>query len=403
MKRLLAPLLVCCVAFAASTTASGLADARHPQAGQTPTDPIQLGRIKLAREKLATALWNANADAISAAETDLRKVLGPFAGVPETAESLNKKGKKASRPSVTDYRKLSERMFKLGSGSEKAKNNQMELRDAAYLAIGLLAMAEARLPDAAAYRTQAAVELDYLISKQAAEGYFPYPASPAAPEHLQRRAAKVAKDHPDKVKDGFLYVQADGTQFDTGCAAYALAYGYQVLKDERFLNSARKAGDWALTFSLSPNWNYNSFSVWQLAKIGGVTGERRYVDGAIRIAKLGILPGQMESGRWSDQHNAKSVYHWIMVRGLVELVRVLPADHPDRNMIRDKTKLAVQSRVDDILRHGGVNQVSALVALTESLDVFGANSGWEAALAEVGGISPYSAGVYARRRAAVTK
>jgi hypothetical protein len=49
----------------------------------------------------------------------------------------------------------------LGSGSEEAKKNRMEIRTSAYLAIGLLAMVEAKLPDAIEYRKLAAIELDY--------------------------------------------------------------------------------------------------------------------------------------------------------------------------------------------------------------------------------------------------
>ena len=371
-----------------------------PKPGQRPTDPRQQARIMAARQDLASAMRKADLDAIVAAEAEVRRSLGSFAGVPEDPEELTLPGTKASRPTATDFRKLTARMATLASGSDHAKNNRMELRQVAYLAIGLLAMSEAKLPDEAEYRKQAAIELDYLISKQAAEGYFPYPADPIAPPHLQRAAAKAAQEHPHKVHGGFVYLDADGAQFDTGCASFALAYGYQSLKDERFLKAAREAGDWALAFPLSANWNYNSFSVWQLAKLAEVTGERKYRDGAVRLAKLGVLPGLMDNGRWSDQHNAKAVYHWIMVRSLVALLRVLPSEDGNAKVIRSKTRLAVQARVEDVLRDGGGNSVLAYVGLAEALEFFGPEEKWERALAEIGGSNPYSAGVYARRHAA---
>lgn len=121
---------------------------------------------------------------------------------------------------------------------------------------------------------QAAIELDYLIVKQSDEGYFPYPAAPIAPTHLQMLAAKTAREHPDKVKGGFIYIALDGVQFDTGFAARALASGFRLLHEEQFLKAACNAGKWAVRFPLSPNWNYNSFSVWQLAKLADVTGDR---------------------------------------------------------------------------------------------------------------------------------
>ena len=372
----------------------------NPFPGQTPTDPQQLARIKAARGRLATALRGGEPAAIATAEAEVRQALGPYAGVPEAAEKLNPRGTKAPRPSPADYRKLTERMSTLASGSDRAKANRMELRNAAYLAIGLLAMVEADLPDASAYRKQAATELDFLVARQAPEGFFPYPADPVAPPHLQAAAKQFAREHPEKVRNGFIYADEDGAQFDTGCAAYALGYGYQVLKQDRFLKAARKAGDWALRFPLSPNWNYNSFSVWHLAKLAEVTGERQYRDGAVRLATLGVLPGQMENGRWSDQHNARAVYHWIMVRGLTALVRVLPEGDPQAKAIRDKTRLAVEARVNDVLRDGGSNDDQAYVALADALEVLGPNEQWERALAEVGGTNPYSSGIYARRKAA---
>jgi len=371
-----------------------------PRPGQRPTDPQQQARIMVARQDLASAMRTADLHLILASEAEVRRALGSFAGVPEDPEELAPPGTKASRPTATDFRKLTARMASLASGSKHAKKSRMELRQAAYLAIGLLAMSEAKLPDAAEYRKQAAIELDYLISKQAAEGYFPYPADPIAPPHLRRTAAKAAREHPDKVDGGFIYLDADGVQFDTGCASFALAYGYQTLGEERFLKAAREAGDWALACPLSANWNYNSFSVWQLAKVAEVSGERKYLEGAVKLATLGVLPGLMENGRWSDQHNAKAVYHWIMVRGLVALLRVLPSEDEDAAFIRSRARLAVQARVEDVLRDGGGNSVQAYVGLAEALEFFGPEEPWERALAEIGGNNPYSAGVYARRHAA---
>lgn len=371
-----------------------------PKPGQRPIGKAQLDMMKSARQRLAVAIAKEDAKLIAAAEAEFRKAVGVYAGVPEDEEDLRAKDSTAPRPTKSDFEKLTRSMAGLASGSDYAKKNRMELRGSAYLAIGLLAMAEADLPDAAAYRKQAAIELDYLISKQAAKGFFPYPANPVAPPHLQTAAALAARAHPDKVKDGFIYLDADGAQFDAGCCSYALGYGYQLLKEDRFLQAARKAGDWALTKPLTVNWNYNSFSVWQLAKLYEVTKEKKYLDGAVRITRLGVLPGQMDNGRWSDQHNAKRVYHWIMVRSLVALLQVLPDDHTDRKGIWEKTVLAVEARVDATLRDGGGKEVQAYVALTEALDYFGPNERWEKALVQTGSVSPYSAGVFARSQAA---
>jgi hypothetical protein len=352
-----------------------------------------------ARDALARALRLEDAAAIRASEAAVRRALGPFAGVPEVAETPNPPGTIAPRPSSDDLRTLRRRMSGLASGSDAARAQRMELRTAAHLAIGLLAIVEANAPDGAAYRRQAAIELDWLLARQAPEGYFPYPALPNAAPNLRARAARTARAHPDKVRGGYIYLDADGTQFDTGSAGYALAYGFQVLKEPRFLAGARRAADWARTFPLSPNWNYNAFSVWQLAKLFEVTRDQRDLQRAIVIAKLGVLPGQLDSGRWSDPHNARAVYHWVMVRSLVALLRVLPRDDPDQPLLRDRTLLAIQSRVDTMLREGASTSESAKVALIEALEQFGPDAAWERALSGVSAQNPYAAGVYLRWQA----
>jgi len=78
----------------------------------------------------------------------------------------------------------------------------------------------------------------------------------------------------------------------------------------------------------------------------------------------------------------------------------LPSEDEDAKVIRSKTRLAVQARVEDVLRDGGGNSVLAYVGLAEALEFFGHEEKWERALAETGGLNPYSAGVYARRHAA---
>jgi hypothetical protein len=43
----------------------------------------------------------------------------------------------------------------------------------------------------------------------------------------------------------------------------------------------------------------------------------------------------MGNGRWADGHNAKSVYHAIMLLAMAEVYVALPEDHHDREKLRD--------------------------------------------------------------------
>ena len=369
---------------------------RLEAAEERSTTP-DLPAAKAARTRLAEALHREDLQAIQEAEAAFRRALGSGCGTPESIETSWPVGSPAPRPVPADFQKLSRAMGSLASGSKRARECQMELRNAGYLASGLLALAETGVADAPACRHQAAMELDYLLEKQCPEGFFPYPVNPAAPDHLKALAAKAARQHPEKVVGGFLHLDADGTQFDTACCGVAMVDGFRCLKDQRYLAAARKTADWALTKPLSANWNYNAFLAWLLVRVHEAAPDSRYLNRALHITRLGVLPGQLETGQWSDPHNAKRVYHWILVRGLLAVLRVIPPAHPEKQEIEKRTRLAIQVRVDETLREGGAREALAAVALAEAVDQLGPNRRWELALEQTGSVNPYSAGILAAR------
>jgi hypothetical protein len=350
-----------------SVCASFEAQAQKP--GDTPPPDIQ-ARVKALVPELERAMAARDEKAIYAAVEKVRKAYGPFAGIPESPERYATPVKTDEPPVdvlVAAWDGLFQGMLaKRGCKSEIAQKNQMELRESAFIAIGCLAMADAGAPNAEAYETRAHEELDYLVARQAESGLFPFPAYPAqSAPNLVAMAERMRREHPEAVQNGFFVLDRDGGgQFDTGCCAYALIQGHRAFGDERYLAAARKAADWALACPVATNWNYNSFSVWQLSALYDVTKDRKYLDAAVDKAVFGVLPGLMDNGRWVDPHNAKQSYHFIMVRGLNELLRVLPEDHPRYAEIREKTIRSVDSRANDILRDGVSNSESALVGLS---------------------------------------
>ena len=149
---------------------------------------------------------------------------------------------------------------------------------------------------------------------------------------------------------------------------------YELTHDERVLASARKAADWAAARPLCPNWNYNSFSVWLLAKAHAVTGEAAYLAAAKKKGLLGVIPGQLttgpHAGRWLDPHNARPAYHYIMLRGLAQLAAVLPKDDADRPTLVQSLKLGLQTRNEEILTQGVMTKDKAMEALLLVTQVF---------------------------------
>jgi uncharacterized protein YyaL (SSP411 family) len=156
-------------------------------------------------------------------------------------------------------------------------------------------------------------------------------------------------------------------QFDNGECGVALLELYEVTKDPRHLAAACKATDWAAARPLCPNWNYNSFSVYLLAKAYSMTNDPRYLDTAIRKARLGVIPGQLTdgpyAGRWTDPHNARSAYHYIMLRALAQLAAVMPKDHIHRAEVINALALGLKARNAEMLVKGVMNKDKAIEAL----------------------------------------
>jgi len=352
---------------------------------QEPGDrppPERMEKVLELRPVLERALAAKDEPAVYKVVAQLAEALGPYAGVPESPvrhfEPID-----TSSPDLERLISVWEELYRgplgrQGARSDLAGSNQMELRESAYIATACIAMADAVLAKSDEYIKQAREELDYLLSRQHSSGMFPYPAYPgaSAPPNMRAAAERYRREHPESVEGGYLIVE---NQFDTGCCAYSLAEGYRATRDKRYLDAATRAGDWALGVGLSTNWNYNAFSVWQLAKLYSLTGERKYLDGAVEKATIGVLPGLMETGRWVDQHNAKQSYHWIMVRALNELLRVMPKDHPRHGDIKEKTFLAAKTRAGEIVRDGASNIESALLGLSFVLEQFGPNDLWDQA------------------------
>jgi hypothetical protein len=116
-----------------------------------------------------------------------------------------------------------------------------------------------------------------------------------------------------------------------------------------------------------PNWNYNSFSVYLLAKIALVTGEARYLEAAKKKALIGVIPGQLadgaHAGRWLDAHNARPAYHYIMMRALAQLAAALPAADADRPRIVAALRLGLRARNSEIVSQGAPTKDKAVEAL----------------------------------------
>ncbi|MBZ0165233.1 MAG: glycoside hydrolase family 127 protein, partial [Candidatus Omnitrophica bacterium] len=168
-------------------------------------------------------------------------------------------------------------------------------------------------------------------------------------------------------------------QFDNGICGLAMIAAYELSGDEGFLESARRAAEWAITRPLVPNWNYNAFSARLLARLYVTTRDSRYLEEARRKFQLGVLPGQTETGRWLDPHNARTPYHAILATALVDYVEALElAVAPDAADVRSALVLALDNLALQTIAYGAsnVHELLPLEAFYRGVKLGGARSDW---------------------------
>jgi acetyl esterase/lipase len=252
------------------------------------------------------------------------------------------------------------------------------LRVPASIVSGCTAVAKAKLRGAdecLAHGIQAA-EFMIWAQEQAGAGCFPFPAARLTSADQSMKSATRFLESAEKagvltqvVKNGWVFddLQDGGLQFDNGECGVAMFELYELTKDHRYLDSAKKAATWAVSRPLVTNWNYNSFSVHLLAKAYSVTLDPRYLDAAIKKAVLGVVPGQLEdgphAGRWMDPHNARPAYHYIMLSSLAQLVAVMPKSHPEYERLLASLQLGLKARNSEIIERGVMSKDKVAEAL----------------------------------------
>ena len=334
---------------------------------------VSCGAADDPRAALQAALVKEDLVAVKAAVEQGREELGERAGMPEVADEYLPVPASARLLTADEARQAVEKSF--------AKLEQMRfwqigldptklsapLRGPASVVACMIALHRAKLDDGTRALAQARDAADFLIwaQGQAGAGCYPFPA---AKNTSKERAMQVATRFLERaeatgklaetVRVGWAFEDHGdgGLQFDNGECGVALLELYEATQDQRYLDSALKAADWAMARPLCTNWNYNSFSVHLLAKAHEVTKQPKYLAAALKKARLGVIPGQLtdgpRAGRWMDAHNARPAYHYIMMSALARLASELPPDHVDLPSVRQSLQLGLSARNGEILTQG---------------------------------------------------
>jgi hypothetical protein len=335
------------------------------------------------RQRLAEAQRQGDEKAVVRISYEAKSLLGDQAGVPEVPDEFHPAPQTVEPLTLDECRKgaalylrqiQGKKWWKIGLDPRKTEHLP---REVANVVVGAVAINRAALDDQQQWLVVAKDACNYLLwtQQQGGAGVFPFPHYVGGRGKAFESATRLFQDAE---KAGMLdkmirneWVIDDhgdgGLQFDNGLCGVAILQLYEATKDERYLQSVKAAAEWAVRQSVVPNWNYNSFSVYLLAKAARATGERRYLESAKQKARLGVYPGQLtdgpHKGRWADPHNARPAYHYIIVRGLGSLVAAMDDNDVDRPTAISSLRLALQARNPDFVEKGIMNKDSSLEAL----------------------------------------
>lgn len=120
-----------------------------------------------------------------------------------------------------------------------------------------------------------------------------------------------------------------------------------------------------MTQKCCPNFNYNAFSVSLLAEAYRRHHDERFLKAALHKFHIGVAPGQAPNGRWMDAHNARTVYHIIILRALGDFATVVKAERAEIDAL---AKPALKALLDEFDAMGIT--VEALPELLTAADLY---------------------------------
>jgi hypothetical protein len=319
-------------------------------AGQPLFHPTaaMLEQSKALHEQLATAMASDDASKVHAATKQMLSVLGDQAGVPDgrrpgrRAEVQKSDEAQVARWFVAAMKAEGSKLRQIMRG-EPLPDQMLRLYGGVLRAVcDIRPAVQAHVPEAVKDIVQLAQGCATILLKlQQPAGHFPFPDLRGKNIRFGDMITRAVKGGQAETRDGWV-VSADpdgGSQFDTGVCGGALLAAGEVFGNVTWTKAGLRAADWAMAQPCVANFNYNAFSVSLLAQAFRVSHEAKYRDAALHKFRVGVAPGQAPNGRWLDAHNARSVYHVIILRGLGDLASVV--DGSDRMEIDAVTKPAI--------------------------------------------------------------
>ena len=372
---------------------AGFNPASYP--GKMP--PEENKKLQPLVKELLTAMRSHDDKGIARIKAELITGMGKYVGISENPPNYSKPDpttpdlSKVETLWLKSFARMKDRNgWKEAQIAYKTNQTQPRLRVSYRNSHAYFQSYEANLKDAVIFLNSAIEGTNYMMSEQTSSGAFGYPYDVNAKEGLKFQALKLVEEGEKrglKMTEGKWIIEdleEGGLQFDNGEVGIGLLHAYVLTGDKRYLESARKAGDWAIKRPIVQNFNYNGYSGNLLARLYRVTGEKKYLDAAKEKFIYGVMPGQMENGRWFDQHNASIQYHALMMRQLIEFYLAL---QKAKDPLDEKVKKSILVGLDNVAEEdltygtsiGKAQEMLNIEAYAFGLMLFGNHENWERA------------------------
>jgi hypothetical protein len=285
----------------------------------------------------------------------LKKEYADQGGIPDVGENYRQLTTETALLTISDAISVSRRVidkdsalyrtiWQLSKGREPPAYppHSIFLRQGAVICSGLLKIAahESDNVRKQAYTQWAIQGLDSLLTMQLASGAFPFPDlrtynDTVFSTKIQRFLNTLGPDSSKALLNGWIVSDFGSGEFDFDCGVIcgAFADAFVVTKLERYKQATLRVAEYLRTQRIVVNYNYNSFVAYGLARAFSLTGNPEYRDRAAKVLRIGVLPGQLENGRWVDGHNARSAYHAIIIFNAANVVNIMPAGTPLRDTL----------------------------------------------------------------------
>jgi hypothetical protein len=356
---------------------------------------------------LKISLEQKNLNQIDSLNAAGKLILSTEAGLPETAETYTTLSGNTTWLSASNAITLSRLLIASdsivyvntprickGELPPLYQPHSVPLRAGAEICSGLIRIANAETDPTRRnlYMQWATDGLDTLLTMQLPNGAFPFPdlrtyGDPVFTPIINNFLQSLGADSVNVLVNGWI-IDDRGTgefKFDAGVIGAAFAEAFLFTGDTNYRNAAILTASYCDTLPMNTNYNYNSFQACALSF--GYRLAPQNSDWNLNtdtLLRYSVLPGQISNGRWMDGHNARSVYHNIIIHNSALALSNCAASNPHfdtlalmlnsalRNFLSDYYVCGASVGFDGLLRAYRLGNFIVPVSLHDSIgDVIG--------------------------------